>query len=108
MFTENTHPTITVTLEDGDSYNGETDAFVDVFNSVSDSIEITNDGFPVYLGNSYAQYEFTAYNDGEIFTYAFGPHEFSRLMEDREVILAPSPWNYLPDMPDFIRPAWAV
>ena len=66
--------------------------------ALAGSIDVTfgdllNEGFPVYLGNSYAQYEFTAYLDGMLWTFYFGPNELDELNRDGSVLLTPLGWN---------------
>lgn len=60
-----------------------------------DFIELLNEGWPVYLGNSYARYEFVALADGFVYTYHFGPNELDELNEKGLVTLEPHMCNEL-------------
>lgn len=104
---DNSNGNVTVYLDD-EHYERFIDALCDVFNSFSDPMEFVNEGFEIYLGNAYAQYEFTALVDGFVYTYCFGPNEYDELKANRQVTLEPLSWNELSDMPEWIRPEWAA
>ena len=108
MYAEQEGNVITIALdEEGEHYDTILDALVCVFNCIPDSIEFINEGAECCLGNSYAQYEFTAFLDGLIYSFAFGPNEYYELRDNGTVELVPFGWNELEDMPEWIRPEWA-
>jgi len=94
MYTENDYPNIHIWLDEDDSKVTEADVLAGLANGGSvDFVNITNEGYPVYLGNSYARYEFVALNDGLVFTYPMGPIEVDELNEKRELVVEPFGWN---------------
>lgn len=109
MYTEKSNDgTVTVFLDDDDRCEAFRDTLVNVYNSFSDPLEFCNEGAEVYLGNSYARYEFTALVDGFVYTYPFGPIEYDELRKEGKLELRPLFDNYLPDMPEWYRPEWAA
>ena len=108
MYTEtNKYNDIVVHLEEGEKFDTLEDALCAVFHTVDDSIDVLNEGFPICLGNSYARYEFTAFVDGLVFTFSFGPSDYRELCNEGKTTLFHQFWNELSDMPDWIRPEWA-
>ena len=106
MYAEQKGSGYTIHLED-EEYTSYFDALVDVYNCIPDSIEFINEGAECCLGNDYAQHEFTAFVEGLVYSFAFGPNEYYELRDKGMVELAPFGWNELADMPDWIRPEWA-
>lgn len=98
MYCYNDYPNIVIDL-DGDSPTECAQVIESLAYSAScDFINLTNEGFPVYLGNSYARYEFIALNDGLTFTYPFGPNELKELVEKGELTISPLGWNDLDEV----------
>ena len=87
-FTENS--TITIELEGGDAPSIQ-EVVVTIANGDVTFGELLNEGWPVHLGNSYAQYEFTAYINGDLREFAYGPIEHDELVLKGIVTLHPEP-----------------
>lgn len=81
----------------------EIESEIKVIEALAYSIDVTfgellNEGAPVSLGNAYAQYEFTMYLEGYIWTFGFGNRELAELNKEGSVLLTPQNWNELEDV----------
>lgn len=79
---------ITITLENDENVP----TLEEILEAMAYSIDITfgellNEGFPVCLGNSYAEYRFTAYVQGIEYEYGLGPMERESLENMRSVLV---------------------
>lgn len=101
MYTYNESPNIIIELDDGETIPegmSERNIPLDygtcieaIAYGATDFVELCNEGEPVCYGNAYAAYEFTAYMDGELRYFVFGPNEMQELKESRRVALEPVP-----------------
>lgn len=90
---------IVLYLEDGEHIENESKVIEMLAYSIDVTFgELLNEGFPVCLGNAYAEYEFTMYLDGYIWTFGFGNIELDKLNDKREVTLVPYQWNELEEV----------
>lgn len=87
-FTEN--DTIRIELDANDNPTIE-DVVAGIANGDVDFYEVANEGCPIYLGNEYAQYEFTAYVNGELCEFAYGAIEHDELVLNGVVSLYAAP-----------------
>lgn len=112
MYAENKFPNIIVYIDDDETINTFDEFLAGVFNSAPDSIEFVNEGFEIALGNAYAVYEFTAFNQTDgipyVFTYVLRHEDWGKLLKDKQLELEPYIWNELKDMPNWLRPEWAA
>lgn len=95
MYAYNDNPNIIIELDETDNIESIGQILECLAYGDTDFLEMVNEGFPTYYGNSYATYAFYAMQDGFIYEYAIGPNELDMLRDADTIILEPTPWNDL-------------
>lgn len=85
-------PAVAIVHAEGERFNATKHAAIAVANEFPDFIEFLNEGAPLYLGNGYAWYEFTALVNGYQYEFGFGPDDMAALNRGKCKLYA-APFN---------------